>query len=132
MVTPLTEPPETGDVVEDHSRRAGYFLQKSRQFLADGDFHQASEKGWGAAAHITKAVAAAHGWRYESHDEFDAVLDQASSLAQNDRIHDLGNAAHYLHRNYYQRKAMLNPDRIQQNLDNVAQLINLLLPMCQR
>ena len=132
MVTPVTEPPETGDVVADHRRRAGCFLQQGRQLLADGDFHQASEKGWGAAAHITKAVAAAHGWRYESHDEFDAVLDQASSLAQNDRIHDLGNAAHYLHRNYYRRKALLNPDRIQQNLDNVAQLINLLQPLCQR
>ena len=132
MAQPVTEPPETGDVVADHRGRAGYFLQQARQFLADGDFHQASEKGWGAAAHITKAVAAARGWCYESHDEFDTVLDQASSLAENDRIHDLGNAAHYLHRNYYRRKALLNPDRIQQNLDNVAQLINLLQPLCQR
>lgn len=131
MVTSITEPPETGDVVADHSQRAGYFLRKGRQLLADGDFHQASEKGWGAAAHITKAIAAAHGWRYESHDEFDVVLDQASSLAENDRIHGLGNAAHYLHRNYYKRKSQLNPNRIQQNLDNVAQLINLLLPLCQ-
>ena len=41
------------------------------------------------------------------------------------------NAAHYLHRNYYKRKALLNPDRIRRNLDNVDELINLLRPLCQ-
>ena len=131
MSTPAMEPAETGDVVVDHQQRAGYFLQKGREFLADGDLHQASEKGWGAAAHIVKAVAATYGWSYESHDEFDAMLEQASALARNDRIHDLGNAAHYLHRNYYKRKALLNPDRIRRNLDNVDELINLLRPLCQ-
>lgn len=132
MSTPLIEPQETGDVVIDHQRRAEYFSQRSREFLAEGDLHQASEKGWGAAAHIVKAVAATHGWRYESHDEFDAVLEQASTLAGNDRIHDLGNAAHYLHRNYYKRKALLNPDRIRRNLDNVGELLQLLRPLCGR
>ena len=132
MSTPAMEPEETGDVVIDHRQRAGYFLQRGREFLADSDLHQASEKGWGAAAHIVKAVAATYGWRYESHDEFDAALEQASALAGNDRIHDLGNAAHYLHRNYYKRKALLNPGRIQRNLDNVAELIDLLRPLCQR
>ena len=132
MSTPLIEPEVTGDVVIDHRQRAEYFLRKSRGFLAHGDSHQASEKGWGAAAHMVKAVAATHGWRYESHDEFDAVLEQASTVAGNDRIHDLGNAAHYLHRNYYRRKALLNPDRIRRNLDNVSELIILLRPLCQR
>ena len=130
MSTHLIEPEETGDVAKDHQQRAEYFLRKSHEFLNDGDLHQASEKGWGAAAHIVKAVAAAHGWRYESHDEFDAVLEQASTLGGNDRIHDLGNAAHYLHRNYYKRKALLYPDRIRRNLDNVGELISLLRPLC--
>ena len=130
MSTHLIEPEETGDVVVDHRQRAEYFLRKSREFMAEGDLHQASEKGWGAAAHAVKAVASTHGWRYESHDEFDAVLEQASELAGNDRIHDLGNAAHYLHRNYYKRRAFLNPDRIRRNLVNVEELIGLLRPLC--
>ena len=82
MTSPATEPPETGDAVADHRARAIYFLQKGREFLADGDLHQASEKGWGAAAHIVKAVAASYGLTYESHDEFDHVLEQASALAE--------------------------------------------------
>ena len=131
---PMTamEPPETGDIVIYRRRRAGYFLQKSREFLADGDLCQASEQGMGTAAHVAKAIAAAYGRRYESQDEFDAILEQASALAGNERIHDLGNAARYLHRNYYKRKALLNPDRIRRNLDNADELFNLLRPLCQR
>lgn len=132
MSTPAMEPEETGYAVIDHRQRAAYFLRMGREFLDVGNLHQASEKGWGAAAHMAKAVAATYGWRYEIHDEFDAVLEQASTLAGNDRIHDLGNAAHYLHRNYYKRKALLNPDRIGRNLDNVGELIDLLRPLCQR
>ncbi len=44
------------------------------------------------------------------------------ALAGNDWIHDLGNAAHYLHRNYYKCKALLNPDRIQRNLNNAGEI----------
>ena len=131
MTSPATEPPETGDAVADHRARAAYFLQKGREYLAEGDLHQASEKGWGAAAHMVKAVAASYGFRYESHDEFDHVLDEASALARNERVHDLGNAAHYLHRNHYKRKTFLKPDRIGRNLDNVAELIGLLSPLCR-
>ena len=131
MTSPATEPPETGDAVADHRARAAYFLQRGREFLAEGDLHQASEKGWGAAAHMVKAVAASYGFRYESHDEFDHVLDEASALARNDRVHDLGNTAHYLHRNYYKRKVFLKPEPIGRNLDKVGELIGLLTPLCR-
>ena len=59
------------------------------------------------------------------------MLEEASALARNDRIHDLGNAAHYLHRNYYKRKTFLKADRIGRNLDNVGELIRLLTPLCR-
>ena len=116
MTGPTLEPQETGNAVVDHRERAKYFLQRGRQYLADGDLYQASEKGWGAAAHMVKAVAAADGRSYQHHDEFGDVLDKASALAGNDRIHDLGNAANYLHGNYYKRKIFLNPRYIQRNL----------------
>ncbi|MCY4455272.1 MAG: hypothetical protein OXC56_03050 [Chloroflexi bacterium] len=52
-----------GDMVEvaDYAAQAREFLTRSREYLAAGDLHQASEKGWGAAAHMAKAVAAAQG-----------------------------------------------------------------------
>ena len=52
-------------IVADHVEIARNFLERSKSYLAQGDLHQASEKGWGAASHIIKAVAAANGWEYE-------------------------------------------------------------------
>ena len=45
------------EAVADHVNQAREFLAKSREYLAQGDLHQASEEGWGAAAHMVKAVA---------------------------------------------------------------------------
>ena len=45
--------------VADYRQQARVFLNESRQYLAEGDLHQASEKGWGAAAWMAKAVAEA-------------------------------------------------------------------------
>ena len=56
-------------------------LEKGRKYLAEGDLHQASEKGWGAAAHMAKAVAAARGWEYDTHADFSQVLYQVRRLS---------------------------------------------------
>ena len=49
------------EAVADHVNQARDFLAKSREYLTQGDLHQASERGWGAAAHMVKAVAIAQG-----------------------------------------------------------------------
>ena len=59
----------------DYELQAWDFLSKSREYLAAGDLHQASEKGWVAAAHMAKAVAAAHGWEYTMHRDFSRVIN---------------------------------------------------------
>ena len=65
------------EIVADHVELARDFLERSKFYLAQGDLHQASEKGWGAASHIIKAVAAANNWEYERHDDFDSVVINA-------------------------------------------------------
>ena len=47
--------------VEDYRQQAHVFLEKARQYLLEDDLHQASEKGWGAAAWMAKAVAVNQG-----------------------------------------------------------------------
>ena len=64
MITSDTE------AVADHVNQARDFLAKSREYLTQDDLHQASERGWGAAAHMAKAVAIAQGWEYERHSNF--------------------------------------------------------------
>ena len=75
--------PFDSDAAGDYRQHARNFLGKSREYLADGDLHQASEKGWGAAAWIAKAVAETRGWEYGRHEQFKVVLTQARDLTDN-------------------------------------------------
>ena len=49
------------EAVNDYETQAREFPAKGRQYLAAGDLHQVSEKGWGAVAPMAKAVAEAQG-----------------------------------------------------------------------
>ena len=112
--------------VADHQRQAQQFLAAARQYLANGDLHQASEKGWGAASHMAKAVAEARGWKYETHSQFHVVLSKAAKLTSNDHLRVLGAVANQLHGNFYRRKQFLAANDIRNDLDHVAELVELL------
>lgn len=115
--------------VADHATQAREFLDLAREFLASGNLHQASEKGWGAAAHMTKAVAAAQGWEYATHADFSSILYEARRLSGNPRIHELRGVPNELHTNYYKRKRHLNADAIGEDIEAVAELLALLAPL---
>ena len=117
------------DEIADYEAQAREFLAKSRDYLAAGDLLQASEKGWGAAAHMAKAVASAQGWRYESHAGFNQVLYQAWQLSGNQRIQELRTVAGILHNNYYKRKRQLDAGHIGESLEEIAELLGLLAPL---
>ena len=121
----------TPDVPEaaDHASQAREFLAESRQYLSIGKLHQASEKGWGAAAHMTKAVAVEQGWRYINHSDFSSVLNEAWRLTGNPRIRELRSIANELHINYYKRKRHLDADAIGEDIESVAELLTLLAPL---
>ena len=74
------------EAVAGHVNQARDFLAKSREYLTRGDLHQASEKGWGAAAHTVKAVVIAQGWEYERRSDFSQVLNLAYLATNDDRI----------------------------------------------
>ncbi|MXX19662.1 MAG: HEPN domain-containing protein [Dehalococcoidia bacterium] len=116
-------------VIADHESQAREFLEKARDYLSAGDLHQASEKGWGAAAHMAKAVAVAQGWEYETHADFSVVLNQAWQATGNDRLRDLRGIANELHGNYYRRKRHLNAEVIEQDIESVAELMAALVPL---
>ena len=121
----------TGDVVEvaDHAEQAREFLAECQEYLAAGDLHQASEKGWGAAAHMAKAVAAAQGWEYDTHADFSLVLNRARRATGNDRLPSLRSIANELHGNYYRRKRHLEADSIAEDIESMAELVEILAPL---
>ena len=108
-VSPMEPYEQGGGAVGDYRQQSRLFLAKGREYLADGDWHQASEKGWGAAAWMAKAVAEAQGWEYKKHDQFLAVMYQARDLSGDARLRNLGNTANTPHGYFYTRKLFLNP-----------------------
>jgi hypothetical protein len=120
------------DAAGDYRQRSRYFLGKSREYLAEGDLHQASEKGWGAAAWMAKAVAETRGWEYARHEQFNVVLTQARDLTGNYRILELRGLANDLHRNFYTRRRFLDAVDIEASLGLMAELLDLLEPLTDR
>ena len=121
--------PFDSDAAWDYRQQACHFLGKSREYLAEGDLHQASEKGWGAAAWMTKAVAETQGWEYKKHDHFHVVLRNASRLTGDGRILELRGMASDLHSNFYRRGLLLDAEDIGISLDRMAELLDLLEPL---
>ncbi len=50
-----------------YAERSAHYLRQASAELANGDLLQASEKGWGAAAQVIKAVAEERGWDHSRH-----------------------------------------------------------------
>ncbi len=112
-----------------HAVQAHDFLAKAHEYLAVGDLHQASEKGWGAAAHMGKAVALAQGWQYDRHSHFHQVMNQASHQLGNNRLRPLHGRAEVLHANLYELGPALDERTIAQDLGDMAELLELLAPL---
>ena len=86
---------------QTYQERSREYLGKAFQELADGDLTQASEKGWGAAAQMVKAVAQDKGMEHHSHR---SLLFAAQHIEK-----DIGGDtatqfafAEQLHRNFYE------------------------------
>ena len=129
MTQPNVSEPNDPVAIEDYRQQARDFLARARQYLAADDLHQASEKGWGAAAWMAKAVAVNQGWEYRQHAQFGIVMYNASVLLENTDLTVLGAVAEGLHRNYYVRKRFLIPEIIGHDLDRTAQLLEALEPL---
>lgn len=117
--------------IEDYRQQAHDFLAKSREYQGAGDLHQASEKGWGAAAWMAKAVATAQGWEYGRHDQFSVVLNNSLLILGDDRLRGLRGIANDLHGNYYKRKFLLNAGIIGRDLNSVEELLDILEPLTE-
>ena len=113
----------------EYAAQAREFLERSRVYLAEGQLHQASEKGWGAAAHMAKAVALTQGWDYSTHADFSVVMNNAYLRLGEDRIRPLRSVANELHSNFYKRKRFLDARIISGDLDSVTELLDALVPL---
>ena len=117
--------------ITSHIHQAREFLAKGHDYLTDGDLHQTSEKGWGAAAHMAKAVTLAQGWQYERHSHFHRVMNRARELSASDRLRFLHGRAEVLHANLYELGHDLNGEVIREDLTSIRELLDLLEPLTE-
>ena len=106
----------------DHAQISAVFLRRSRVYLANGELLQASEKGWGAAAHALKSYALARSLEYRSHSDFHDLIAYLRLEIRHSQLRQSENSANALHRNFYNDN--LTAPQIAAHLDDVAVLVN--------
>ena len=102
-------------------------LAHARTELDQGDLRQASEKGWGAAALMLKAVAEERGWEHGKHRHLSRVASRLRAEIGNRDVVRLFQVAESLHGNFYEDQ--LPPHDIAESLDDVERLLDLLEPL---
>jgi HEPN domain-containing protein len=78
------------------------YLKEAEALIRKGDYVQASEKFWGAAAEIVKAVAAKRGIELKSHGELHGFVTRLKKELAEPELTRLFGTAATLHQNFYE------------------------------
>ncbi len=113
--------------VEEHLRISRQFLRQAEREFAQGDRLQASEKAWGAAAHVVKAVAQQRGWQHDGHRYLFEAIDRIYRETGDSQIRDLFRIANSLHMNFYEN--WQSDDLVQDGIGRVEVLLAKLEPL---
>ena len=106
---------------QTYRERSRIFLAKAREELAAGDLEQASEKAWGAASLMLKAVAQQRGLDHETHNQLFRVLRVVVSELDDQELRRLFNDANGLHHNFYEHR--LTAEEISDDIDSVERFV---------
>ena len=104
-----------------YQARSRAFLSKAREQLEAGDLEQASEKAWGAAAVIVKAVAEARGLEHEKHGHLFGVVRVLARETSDRELRGLFHVANGLHSNFYEN--WLDTDDVVEGLEDVERFV---------
>jgi HEPN domain-containing protein len=72
------------------------------EFLRKGDYVQASEKAWGAASQLVRALAARRGKEVKSHRELHEFVAKISEELEDREIARLWRSSASIHQNFYE------------------------------
>ena len=97
------------------------FLTQAREEFVREDLMQASEKGWGAAAQLAKAVGAERGWRHHSHGSLFEVVRRLAEEMEDEALRADFDVAGALHANFYE--GFLSPAGVEVRLRDVARFV---------
>ncbi len=89
--------------------------------LEAGDYLQASEKLWGAAAQALKSVAERRGWKHDSHAQFYNIMAEIERDDNTSELRRDFDSAAQLHTNFYEN--WLNEDQIRWRAEDVGHFV---------
>ena len=113
-----------------HRDQSRVYLEQAKEELRNGELLQASEKGWGAASQIVKAVAEERGWEHNGHWFLhDAVSSLVAETGDRD-LRTLFSAANQLHTNFYE--GWLGQSAVAQCLDEVERFVEKVEALLER
>ena len=105
-----------------YQEAARHLLAQGFEELAAGDSRQASEKGWGAAAQMIKAIASHRGWKHNSHAALYRIIGRLVDETGDKGIHNRFTTANGLHQNFYENWGDTN--YVARGLANVRELLD--------
>jgi len=88
--------------VEHYSNLMRKYFRDAEAFLAKGDYVQASEKLWGAAAEMVKVVAVKRGVELRTHGDLWEFVIKPRTELKDPELSRLFLQANYLHQNFYE------------------------------
>uniref|UniRef100_A0A7C5UTY4 HEPN domain-containing protein n=1 Tax=Ignisphaera aggregans TaxID=334771 RepID=A0A7C5UTY4_9CREN len=98
----LNKPLDPEERVEIHLKLAEKYFREAEELLIKKDYVQASEKAWGAAAQIVKALAAKEGKELRSHASLWEYVDELAEKLHDIEVRHLWGRANNLHQNFYE------------------------------
>jgi hypothetical protein len=98
----LNEPIDPETKAEIHLKLSEKYIKDAEEFLTKKDFVQASEKAWGAATQIVKALAAKEGKELINNGELHRYVAELSKEKGDKEIMKFWFSATSLHQNFYE------------------------------
>jgi hypothetical protein len=117
----LNEEADPVERAELYAALSEKYLREANELLAKGDYVQAPEKLWGAAALMVKAVAASRGVPIASRGELFSFVRALGEEEGDPELRRLFSVAGTLHQNLYE--GWLSGDVVREYAEDVKQLV---------
>ena len=109
------------EAATQYAVRGRKYLAQATEEFARADLPQASEKAWGAAAQMMKAVAAERGWAHGQHRQLFSVARRLADEVDDEELRTLFRVASDLHANLYEE--FLDSEEVKFSLTKVESLV---------
>jgi len=106
---------------EHYSNLLQKYFEEAESLLAKGDYAQAGEKLWGAAAEVVKVVAAKRGVELRTHGDLWEFVTKLRTELKDPELSRLFLQVNYLHQNFYE--GILPPQAVMDGAEAVKEFI---------